>query len=99
MACLADLWKQQVIDQKIYDQKLMDDTMRKLAWKGLQKKYCDTMIDKRTGEVLGPEVHSTIFKPIFIAFIDHKIACRRVGEIHILNGIDTLGTWKICDFS
>ena len=33
----------------------MEDTMRKLAWKGLQKNIvmdCDTMIDKRTGEVL-----------------------------------------------
>ena len=31
MACLGELRKQQVIDQKIYDQKLMEDTMRKLA--------------------------------------------------------------------
>ena len=37
MACLDELLKQQVTDQKIYDQKLMEDTMRKLAWKGLQK--------------------------------------------------------------
>ena len=35
MACLDELRKQQVIDQKICDQKLMDDTMRKLAWEGL----------------------------------------------------------------
>ena len=31
----------------------MEDTMRKLAWKGLQKNIVmdgDTMIDKRTGE-------------------------------------------------
>ena len=41
MACLDELRKQQVIDQKIYDQKLMEDTMRKLAWEGLSKKYCD----------------------------------------------------------
>ena len=27
----------------------------------------------------------TNFKPIFIVFIDHKITCRRVEEIHILN--------------
>ena len=40
MACLAELRKQQVIDQKIYNQKLMDNTMRKLAWEGL-KKYHD----------------------------------------------------------
>ena len=31
MACLDELKKQQVIDQKIYDQKLMDDMVRKLA--------------------------------------------------------------------
>ena len=55
IACLYELWKQQVTDQKIYDQKLMEDTMRKLAWKGLQKNIVmngDTMIDKRIGEVL-----------------------------------------------
>ena len=60
--------KQQVIDQKIYDQKLMEDTMRKLAWEGLQKNIVidhDTMIDKRTGEVLNPEVDSTYWKDKF----------------------------------
>ena len=30
MTCLAELWKQQVMDQKVYDQKLIEDTMRKL---------------------------------------------------------------------
>ena len=40
MACLDKLRKQQIIDQYVYDQKLMDDTIRKLAWEGLQKKYC-----------------------------------------------------------
>ena len=62
IACLDELQKQQVIDQKIYDQKLMEDTMRKLAWEGLQKNILmdgDTMIDKRTGEVLDPDVNST----------------------------------------
>ena len=39
MACLEKLRKQQIIDPKIYDQKLMEDLMRKLAWEGLQKKY------------------------------------------------------------
>ena len=65
MACLDELRKQQIIDQKIYDQKLMEDTMRKLAWEGLQKNVVmdgDTMIDKRTGEVLNPEVDSTYLK-------------------------------------
>ena len=40
-ACLDKLRKQQIIDQKIHDQKLMENTMRKLAWEGLTKKYCD----------------------------------------------------------
>ena len=38
-------------------------------------------------------------KLIFIIFIDYKITCRRVREPDILNGINTLGTWRICDFS
>ena len=31
MACQDELRKQQIIDQKIYDQRLMEDTVRKLA--------------------------------------------------------------------
>ena len=31
MACLDELRKQQIIDQDVYDQKLMEDTMRKLS--------------------------------------------------------------------
>ena len=31
MACLNELRKQQVINEKVYDQSMMDDTMRKLA--------------------------------------------------------------------
>ena len=60
--------------------------MRKLAWVELQKNMMndDTMIDKRTCEVLSPEVDSTYWK-------DHKITCCMVEELHILNGIDTLG--------
>ena len=68
MVCLGELRKQQVIDQKIYDQKLMEDTMRKLAWEGLQKHIVmddDTMIDKRTGKVLDLEVDSTYWKDKF----------------------------------
>ena len=52
MACLDELRKQKVIDEKLYDQKLMDDTVRKPAWDGLQKKIMmdgDTMINRRTG--------------------------------------------------
>ena len=31
MACLDELRNQQIIDEKVYDQKLMDDIIRKLA--------------------------------------------------------------------
>ena len=37
MACLNELRKQQAIDQYVYDQKLIDDMIRKLARDGLQK--------------------------------------------------------------
>ena len=68
MACLAKLRKQKAIDQHVYDQKLMEDTMRKLVWEGLQKNIVmdgGTMIDKRTGEVVNPEVNSTYWKDKF----------------------------------
>ena len=41
IACLDELRRQQIIDQHVYDQKLMDDTNRKLAWEGIQKNNCD----------------------------------------------------------
>ena len=68
MACLNELRKQQTIDQHVYDQRLMDDTIRKLAQERLQKNIVmdgDTMIDKRTGVVFDPEVHSTHWKDKF----------------------------------
>ena len=68
MACLDELQKQQIIDQHVYDQRLIDDTMRKLTWEGLQKNIVmdgDMMIDKRTGKALGPEVDSTYWKDKF----------------------------------
>ena len=40
----------------------MDDTIRKLPWDGIQKNIVmgsDMVIDKRTGEALGPEANST----------------------------------------
>ena len=37
MQFLDELRKQQAIDQKIYDQKLVEDAVRKLAWEGLRK--------------------------------------------------------------
>ena len=63
MACLNELRKQQAIDQHAYDERLMDDMIRKLPWKRLQKNIAmdgDTMIDKRTGLHIG----KTNFKPI-----------------------------------
>ena len=68
MACLDELRKQQAIDQYVHDQKLMEDMMRILTWEGLQKYIVmdgDTMIDKRTCEVLDPEVDSTYWKDKF----------------------------------
>ena len=68
IAGLHELRKQQVIDHQVYDQRLMEDTMRKLAWERLQKNIVmdgDTMIDKRTGEALGPDVDSTYWKDRF----------------------------------
>ena len=62
MACLNELRKKQVINEKVYDQKLMEDTMRKLAWDELQKNIVmvdDMMIHGRTGEVLDLEVDFT----------------------------------------
>ena len=54
---------------------------------GTSKKYCDewcTMIDKRTGEALGPEVDFTYWKDKlqgdFIVYKDYKIICCMVGE-------------------
>ena len=68
MVCLDELRKQEVIDDKVYDQKLMDDTLRKLAWEGFQKNLMmdgDIMIDRITGEVLDPEVDSSYWKDKF----------------------------------
>ena len=68
IACLDELRKQQIIDQHVYYQKLMEDTIRKLAWEGLQKNIVmdgDTMIDRRTGKVLNPDVDSTYWKEKF----------------------------------
>ena len=46
----------------------MEDTVRKLDWEGLQKNIVidgGTMIDKRTGEMLDPEVDSAYWKDKF----------------------------------
>ena len=68
MASLDELRNQQVIDQKLYDQRLMEDTVRKLAWEELQKNIVmdgDMMIDKRTSEMLDSEVDFTYWKDKF----------------------------------
>ena len=68
MACLDELQNQQVIDERLCDQKLMDDMIRKLAWDELQKNIVmdgDVMVDGRTGEVLDPEVDFTYWKDKF----------------------------------
>ena len=68
MTCLNELRKKQVIDEKVYDQKSMYDTLRKLAWDQLQKNIVmddETMIDRKTGEVLDPEVDSTYWEKKF----------------------------------
>ena len=68
LACLDEVWKQQIIDQHVFDQRLMHDTITKLPWERFQKNIVmdgDIMIDKRTGEVLGPEVDSTYWKDKF----------------------------------
>ena len=70
--CLDEHRKQQVIDKKTYNQKLMDDTVRKLTWDELKKNIvmdADTVIDRRTGEVLDPEVDSTCWQDKFEGLI------------------------------
>ena len=68
MACLDEIRKYQIIDQHVYDKRLMDDILRTIAWEGLQKNIVrnddNTMIYKRTGEVLD-EVDSTYWKEKF----------------------------------
>ena len=54
--------------KEVCDQKLLDDALRKLAWDGLQKivvMYGDTIIDRRTGEVLDPGANFTYRKEKF----------------------------------
>ena len=68
MACLDEVQKQQFIDNKVYDQKLMDDMVTKLAWDELQKNIvmdCYTMLARRTGEMLNLEVDWTYEKNQF----------------------------------
>ena len=67
-ACLNELRKQQVINERADNQWLMDDTVRKLAWGGLQINIVmdgDAMIDGRTSEALDPVVDFTYWKNKF----------------------------------
>ena len=62
MKCMDKLRRQQVIDERMYDQKLIDDTVKTLAWDELQKNIVmdgDMMMDIRTGEIFVPEVDNT----------------------------------------
>ena len=106
MACLSELRKHQVIDKKVYDQKLMDDRLRKLSWDGFQK---NMVMDSDVWEMRGQVkcwalkwlhiLAKQFLRVDFLVFVDHKITRRKAEELHILNGTDTLDTWSICDFS
>ena len=68
MTCLEELRKQQVVNKKMYDQRLIDGMVRKLTWNGLRKNVVmggDMMIDMGTGDLLGPDVDSTYLKNKF----------------------------------
>ena len=72
MARLNELRKKQVIDEQVYDQKLMEDTVRKLAWDELQTNIVmddDVMLERKIGEVLDPEVDFTYWKDKFQGLI------------------------------
>ena len=68
MTCLNEPRKKQVINEKVYDQNLMYNTLTKLTWDVLQKNiviHGDTMIDRRIVEVLDPQVNSKYWKNKF----------------------------------
>ena len=53
---LDELEMQKVLNEKKHEKKLMDDAVRKLAWKRLQENTAadgNRLINKKTGEVLG----------------------------------------------
>ena len=57
--CLDELKKLEVIDERVHNQKFMENTMKKLVWNSLQKDkvmYNDMMVGNKTAEVLGPEI-------------------------------------------
>ena len=85
----------------MYREKLLEDTIRKLAWENVVVDG-KMMIDKSTGDVLAPEGDYTFYKEKylvnFIVFIDHKITCWKVEVLHTLSNIDTLNIWGTCYF-
>ena len=63
--CLHELRKQIILDEKMYDQKLIYDRVRKLTWDESPKNIVidrDMMRDISTGEVLCPDVDNTHWK-------------------------------------
>ena len=85
---------QYVIDKKVYNQKLNDVAVRKLAWDELQKNIVmngGLMIDIRTREDLGPEADYTCWKEKlkvnFTVFLYHKIIYCKGEGLHVLNDI------------
>lgn len=81
-------------DEKVYDQKLMADAIKKLAWKHLQENMVvdgGMLVDRTTGKALTHDVDYTHkFQVNFKAFIDHKTTCCKVEGLHALSGIDIL---------
>ena len=65
VTCLVEIRKQQVVDEEVYDQKLIGDAVKKLTRDELQKIIVidhDMMIDRRTGEVLRSKINYTHWK-------------------------------------
>ena len=68
---LSEPRKQQIPDERMYNQKLMKDTVKRLAWGSLCKNLVvndDMMIDKRAGAVLSLEVDCTCYKKHLVKF-------------------------------
>ena len=97
--CLNELCKQQVIDEIVYRKKLLEDKVRKLTWDNTVGEG-EMIINKRTGEILGPEVgytYNSQFQSNFTVFQNNKITCCKAVVFHALNDIDILDTCGTCD--
>ena len=95
MVCLDELRNHLLIDEKVYDQSLIDDMIKKLAWDKLQKNIVidgDVIINRRTGEVLDSEVDYTIWKN------NHKITCCKVEVLHFFKWHSYPGYLKYLQF-